>query len=146
MRLFTVHPDESIDPYILGVLEDTGGPEKLGQLIVHDEKGLIFPIGNKIVPVEVLPVENGANGMVKVEKALSIHAALVIFITQPQDKLPINFHPALSLSAFCCGEIISQYNTNQLCSLWYLNSPGCIVHGRTHWSLTSDFTLLPTWL
>lgn len=146
MRLFTVHPDHSIDQYIMGYVTDLGESDFTAQLIVHDLMGEIRPIGSKIAPLYMNPIESVTDVPSQIKYAVSHHAALILYITQPMTVYPPNFHPALSLHSFCCGELICNYNQNQLASLWFMDYPGCIVSHGIHWSLTPDHFLLPTQL
>lgn len=144
MRLFTVHPDHSIDPFIMGYLQPVNSDTYIANLFVHDLMGEERPIGQPIAPLHTTPIETPLEVPYQVQHALSHHQALIMFITQPMIDKPPNFHPALSLSAFCCGEVMCKYNQNQLASLWFMDNPGCIVSNGTHWSLTPENILLPT--
>lgn len=146
MRLFTVYPDNSIENYIVMRLQNKIQPEVTAVTAVEDDIGFLREIGPRVLPTERTPADEDRMDVARVHEALSRHDAMVLFLRSEVLDEDRYFIPTITLCSYACAELMRKDQTYQIASLWFLDSPGCLIHHKTHWSLTPDGLLLPTQL
>ena len=143
MRMFTVHHDQSIDPWILGKIRRERDGSVLADLFVRDLDHELTQIGIPMVPEIRDRDMELPDGLYPIKSGHSVHSAMVLFILQ-KPEYPIKyFYPLLARRAFCCGERISIENDAMLASLWFMDYPSWILFNSLVYTLTPSNLLMP---
>ena len=143
MKMYTVHADLSIDPWILGKLRRERDGSVLADLFVRDLDEEMVQIGSPMVPMIRNKDEEFSQDLIPISHGHSMHSACILFIHESPMYPSRHFTPLLQKLAFCCGERLSVITDNILALLWFLDQQGWIFFNGLVYTLAPSGLLMP---